>query len=1177
MPLLLLKNFAFLRFCLFLFLSFAVLTVNANTFTVTSNADNGPGSLRDAITLANANGTATTDSIVFAIADVTVAGRTISLLTELPYLSSNLVIDGTTENAPVIGVSDAKIAIRQAVVVSYVFAITDVQNIKIYGIHFHDISGGFGSSVAIALHNASAIAIGAPGRGNYFTNVQMPLGDLTLTYGGPGFSSDISFQSNIVNLTEDGSAIAYYGGALSLTNVKNLTIGGDQDKEGNFIVGSNSGYSIYLHTDTFAQLNFGYTKLLNNKFGCDFTQTKRLYAGTVFFDHNEYSWYGALDTTDVIIKGNSYDFAPQGSSSGGVVSIDLQPFVIIDSKKGFIDIKSNKINQLTPSGALLFYTNLNMAFSIFNCDNGIIGGPSAGDTNYIAGCFGPGVNLRENKNFTISKNSFWCNYKGITAQSSRVTIPKTNIKSITDYTISGTSSVPNCTMEFFLNKSGCSDCQNGKTYLGSVHSDGSGNWSFTSSVLLDGPVTATATTTAGVTGEFAHPEYEQIPDYREKYPSCNANNGYIHGIKYVAGTRYYWVWMPSGGGMDTLFTEDIDNAGAGWYKFVVEQGPYCSVAYQVYLPDNSPKISDYNKSITQPSCGLNNGNIRNLYLKGSFNKVYWEDASGAIVGSSPDLNNVGAGQYKLVIIDTVNGCGDSTLFYTLANQSGPSLDLGAVSITAAVCNQNGAITGIKANNVTGYAFVQWIDSLGRPVGNAYDLKGVPSGKYRFKFKDSGGCDTITTNYFIVPDKGSISLDTAGMLVTASKCSGPSGTIQNIKVTGADQYQWKSLASNNVVSSAANAYDLAAGNYQLTATNSFGCSATSPVYAVPQSAFAAIGVTSTTARGDFCNQHNGQVKILSFNKDTSHYRFWWVDSTTQQTIGTATQLYNLAAGTYQLFASDSNQCQKMIYFVRIGGSPPPVFNLAGVGITNDQCNLSLGSISSVQVSGLVGPTNYTWLDQNNQPVGNSADLKNIGQGTYTLKITDAGVCTVQSPPFVVTNTDQALPAPSYENIMVPRYSGTTITPRSTEPGSYTLVSNGIQVQQNNTGIFTINNITADTSFSIRRSYGSCTSPATQVSIKVVDKSYFAIPSAFSPNGDGLNDQLNVKVIGYINLSYFRIYNRWGQLIFETHQLNSGWNGTVNGTLQGTGTYVWIAEGKDIKGNTVSDRGTFVLIR
>ena len=100
---------------------------------------------------------------------------------------------------------------------------------------------------------------------------------------------------------------------------------------------------------------------------------------------------------------------------------------------------------------------------------------------------------------------------------------------------------------------------------------------------------------------------------------------------------------------------------------------------------------------------------------------------------------------------------------------------------------------------------------------------------------------------------------------------------------------------------------------------------------------------------------------------------------------------------------------------------------------------------------------------------------------------------------------------------------------------------------------------------------------KINISVVDKSFFTIPTGFTPNGDGLNDRLNVRVAGFITLNHFSIYNKWGELVFVTSKLNTGWDGIYKGVLQNTGSFIWIAEGKDINGNSIKDRGSFTLIR
>lgn len=87
----------------------------------------------------------------------------------------------------------------------------------------------------------------------------------------------------------------------------------------------------------------------------------------------------------------------------------------------------------------------------------------------------------------------------------------------------------------------------------------------------------------------------------------------------------------------------------------------------------------------------------------------------------------------------------------------------------------------------------------------------------------------------------------------------------------------------------------------------------------------------------------------------------------------------------------------------------------------------------------------------------------------------------------------------------------------------------------------------------------------------------IPSGFTPNGDGKNDLLRPIPIGISQLTYFKLYNRWGQLIFSTSEMGKGWNGIFNGEQQPTGTYIFQAEGKDFTGKTVYKKGTAVLIR
>lgn len=87
----------------------------------------------------------------------------------------------------------------------------------------------------------------------------------------------------------------------------------------------------------------------------------------------------------------------------------------------------------------------------------------------------------------------------------------------------------------------------------------------------------------------------------------------------------------------------------------------------------------------------------------------------------------------------------------------------------------------------------------------------------------------------------------------------------------------------------------------------------------------------------------------------------------------------------------------------------------------------------------------------------------------------------------------------------------------------------------------------------------------------------IADAFTPNNDGLNDIIKPVCVGITKLNYFNIYNRWGEMLFTTNQIGKGWDGKFNGTKQNSGTFVYTVEGIDYLGNTITKKGTIVLIQ
>jgi hypothetical protein len=86
----------------------------------------------------------------------------------------------------------------------------------------------------------------------------------------------------------------------------------------------------------------------------------------------------------------------------------------------------------------------------------------------------------------------------------------------------------------------------------------------------------------------------------------------------------------------------------------------------------------------------------------------------------------------------------------------------------------------------------------------------------------------------------------------------------------------------------------------------------------------------------------------------------------------------------------------------------------------------------------------------------------------------------------------------------------------------------------------------------------------------------VPNAFTP-GRAANEVFRPIPVGISRLTYFRVYNRLGELVYSTSQLGEGWDGRVSGVMQGSGTYVWVAEAETYTGRIIAKKGYMILVR
>ena len=189
-------------------------------------------------------------------------------------------------------------------------------------------------------------------------------------------------------------------------------------------------------------------------------------------------------------------------------------------------------------------------------------------------------------------------------------------------------------------------------------------------------------------------------------------------------------------------------------------------------------------------------------------------------------------------------------------------------------------------------------------------------------------------------------------------------------------------------------------------------------------------------------------------------------------------------------------------------------------------------------------------------------------TYTLHITDDFGCETEETIIVEVEN---LPDINIEVSKIKVFTGESVDIKITDNDWETISWNNGNTSSSFSQI-----INETTTFTVVASNSNGCTATKSITIEAICKAP-SIPSAFSPNNDGINDNF---AINYFNFQEFsmKIYNRWGKLIFETNDQNEGWNGKAKNRICDIGTYLYVIRAKidcesiaypngqvDVKGN------------
>jgi len=193
--------------------------------------------------------------------------------------------------------------------------------------------------------------------------------------------------------------------------------------------------------------------------------------------------------------------------------------------------------------------------------------------------------------------------------------------------------------------------------------------------------------------------------------------------------------------------------------------------------------------------------------------------------------------------------------------------------------------------------------------------------------------------------------------------------------------------------------------------------------------------------------------------------------------------------------------------------------------------------------------------------------------YTVQVTDDNECinngsvkiTVQQPPFIELKDSTIIIGESIDY---------NIKDESIKTYEW---SPDVEISDASSPIITILPTESRTYNVALTDTAECFTETFSLNINVEKKYSVDVPTAFTPNGDQVNDQIGVKGWGIKELKYFRVFNRFGSMVFETNDLEIGWDGKFKGVDQEAGIYNYIVSVISYDNKVREIKGAFELIK
>ncbi len=650
------------------------------------------------------------------------------------------------------------------------------------------------------------------------------------------------------------------------------------------------------------------------------------------------------------------------------------------------------------------------------------------------------------------------------------------------------------------------------------------------------------------------------------------NNGTIT-VTPIGGAGPYSYSINSGpfqpGILPTSYT--FTNIASGGHFIIIKDNLGCQAQVPAVVPSGIG-LTSLPTVVNAVCSNINDGSITIVpNIAGSYSYTLNPGYPTQIVQTTPTFSGLAPGSYSYSFSTIPSGCGGTGTAIVTSNPP-ITIPTTTFTLTQPLCNgeSNGIVTLAPNGGVPAY---QYSIDAGVTYQASATFNTLNAGSHTIRIKDNVGCLKDTT--FTL---GEPTLLNASATSTAGTCNGDDG---QIIVSGSDGTPGYTYSINGGTSyQASPTFVVSGGNYpNIRVKDNNGCVANTNVNVTLIDNMVVTPVNDTTV----C--FGSSVTLVpNFSPEATIFSWSTIPDPTLISTLNNSNIENPVATpndttTYQVKARWGICERSDIIVVKVLHKPIPNAGPNYIICQYDSCQL-LGSATN-----LSGPINYEWAPASiaTTPYSQNTMVDPLTTAIFTLTVKDEYGCNFAEKDTVKVTVQPPLPANAGRDTIAisgqPHQLIATGGPDAVEftwTPTFPLSSSNIYNP--------IATLLQDQMFVVTiRDIGGCIGKDS-IFVRVLDgagvnrdQPLYYVPNSFTPNGDGLNDVFRGIPAGMRSTDYFRVYDRFGKLIFETNRYLRGWDGTYQGKPQPTGTYVYIIKGIDKNGKSVLQKETVLLIR